>query len=61
MSKYVFSVFASKNIETQIDIFTNPDKSKFGYKYIERWREFYTEEGGMDTNRLNGIEETQFL
>lgn len=61
MSKYVFSVFASKNIETQIGVFTNPDKSNFGYQYIERWREFYTEEGGMDTNRLNGIEETQFL
>ncbi|MCA4806499.1 CRISPR-associated helicase Cas3' [Myroides odoratimimus] len=61
MSKYVFSVFATKNIENQLAHYSNPDKSKFGYEYIERWNVFYSEAGGMDTMSLNGIEESQFL
>lgn len=61
MSKYIFSVFATKKLEEQLIVFSDIDKSHYGYQYIERWKDFYTEEGGMDTSKLYGVEESQFL
>lgn len=60
MSKYIFSLFASEKIQKQIVLFSNEEKSEFGYKYIDRWKEFYHPETGMDDTKFNGIE-TQFL
>lgn len=60
MSKYIFSLFASPKIEQQIVHFSDGGKSVFGYKYIERWNEFYDIETGMrDTDFYSN--ETQFL
>lgn len=60
MSKYIFSVFASEKIKTQIVHFSDEEKSKFGYKYLNRWVEFYDELTGMRDNDFNS-NETQFL
>ncbi|WP_410879504.1 CRISPR-associated helicase Cas3' [Myroides sp. DW712] len=61
LSKYVFSVFATKIIEEQLVRFSDVDKSAYGYQYLAHWNDFYTIEGGMDTSKLHGIEENQFL
>ncbi|TZF81276.1 CRISPR-associated helicase Cas3' [Pedobacter sp. BS3] len=60
MSKYVFSLFASDKIEKQITHYSDEDKTEYGYKYIEHWREFYDIESGMRDNDFNS-NETQFL
>lgn len=61
MSKYVFSIFASSNIENELVHFYNKEKSEYGYMYIERYADIYSIERGLDANKLVGIEETQFL
>ncbi|WP_367916512.1 CRISPR-associated helicase Cas3' [Leadbetterella sp. DM7] len=60
MSKYVFSLFANLNVEKQIILFSDVEKSKFGYKYIEHWPELYDIESGMRDKDFNS-NETQFL
>ena len=61
MSKYIFSIFASPNIENQLVHFYDKGKSDYGYLYIERWKEIYSIKQGLDAKKLTGIEETQFL
>lgn len=60
MSKFIFSLFATKNVENQIILFSDEVKSEYGYKYVERWHEFYDDESGMNDNDFNS-NETQFL
>jgi CRISPR-associated endonuclease/helicase Cas3 len=60
MSKFIFSLFASPKIEKQLIHFSDEEKSKYGYKYIERWNEFYDETFGMKDADFNS-NETQFL
>ena len=60
MSKFIFSLFASDKIEKQIVHYSNEEKSEFGFKYIEYWKEFYDVKSGMrDTDFFSN--ETQFL
>ncbi len=61
MSKYVFSIFASNSIATELIHFYDKEKSEYGYIYIERWKDIYSIEQGFDANKLCGTEETQFL
>lgn len=61
LSKFVVSLFASSKVEQNIIHFCNMEKSDFGYFYVDRWEDFYSEEGGMDASKFNGVEETQFL
>lgn len=60
IGKYVFSLFATNKVEQQIVLFSDEEKSAFGYKYIERWRDFYAVETGMRDSDFNS-NETQFL
>ena len=60
MSKFIFSLFANKNIENQIIHYSDEVKSDFGYKYIEFWKDFYDINFGMDDYKFNS-NETQFL
>ena len=61
MNKYIFSIFASPKIENELVHFYDKDKSEYGYLYIERWKDIYSIEQGLDAKNLVGIEETQFL
>lgn len=61
MIKYVFSIFASPNIENELIHFYDKDKSEYGYVYIQRWIDIYSIEQGLNAKKLTGIEETQFL
>ncbi|MGB4414799.1 MAG: CRISPR-associated helicase Cas3' [Paludibacter sp.] len=61
MSKYVFSIFASPNIENGLVHFYDKEKSEYGYMYIQRYTDIYSIEQGLDAKKLSGIEETQFL
>ena len=61
MSKYVFSIFASPNIENKLVNFYDKEKSEYGYMYIQRYADIYSIEQGLDAKKLTGIEETQFL
>jgi CRISPR-associated endonuclease/helicase Cas3 len=60
MSKFVFSIFASKNVELQIIHFSDEVKSEYGYKYIEFWQDFYDISFGMSDTKFKS-NETQFL
>ncbi len=60
MSKFVFSLFASSKIEKQIILFSNEEKSEYGYRYLNRWKEFYDINFGMD-DKIFYSNETQFL
>ena len=60
MSKFIFSLYASPKIESQLIHFSNEEKSKYGYKYIERWYGFYDQNFGMSDVDFNS-NETQFL
>ncbi len=60
MSKFVFSLFASPTVEKQIILFSDEEKSGYGYKYIQRWQDFYTVDFGMD-DKMFKSNETQFL
>lgn len=61
MAKFIFSIFASPNIEKELIHFYDKDKSDYGYQYIERYTDIYSIEQGLDAKKLSGIEETQFL
>lgn len=60
MSKFIFSLFANKNIENQIIHYSDELKSEYGYKYIVFWQDFYDIKFGMDSKRFTS-NETQFL
>lgn len=60
MSKFIFSLFASKKMELQIVHFFDKDKSEYGYQYISHWEDFYDVKFGMDSQRFES-NETQFL
>jgi len=60
MSKFIFSLFASKKMESEIIKFSDVPKSEFGYQYISHWKDFYDIEFGMDSQRFESSE-TQFL
>jgi len=60
MSKFIFSLFASKKMESKIIEFSDVPKSEFGYQYISHWKDFYDIEFGMDSQRFESSE-TQFL
>jgi CRISPR-associated endonuclease/helicase Cas3 len=60
MSKFIFSLFASKKVETQIVLYSDVEKSVYGYKYINRWEAFYNTIFGMDSTKFES-NETQFL
>lgn len=60
MSKFVFSMFKTSNIETQLIHYYHKDKSEYGYMYIQRWNEFYDVEFGLDHHSFNSSD-TQFL
>ncbi len=60
MSKFIFSLFASKKMESKIIEFSDVPKSEFGYQYISHWKDFYDVEFGMDSQRFESVE-TQFL
>lgn len=61
LSKFTFSIFASNKIEAELMHFYDKEKSEQGYFYIERWKDIYSIEEGLDSNKLGGIEDTQFL
>ncbi len=61
IGKYVFSIFASLHIESELIHFYDKEKSEFGYMYIQRYTDIYSIEQGLDAKKLTGIEETQFL
>lgn len=61
IGKYVFSIFASPHIESELIHFYDKEKSEFGYMYIQRYTDIYSIEQGLDAKKLTGIEETQFL
>lgn len=61
MSKYVLSIFASPNIENELIHFYDKEKSEYGYLFMERWKDIYSIEQGLDSKKLAGIEDTQFL
>jgi CRISPR-associated endonuclease/helicase Cas3 len=60
MSKFIFSLFASSKVNQQIVLFSDEEKSEYGYKYLERWDEFYNVDFGIDDVKFNN-NETQFL
>lgn len=60
MSKFIFSLFASKSVENQIIHYSDEMKSEYGYKYIVFWKEFYDVKFGLDAKRFSS-NETQFL
>lgn len=60
MSKFIFSLFANDNVKSQIVFHANEEKSVFGYKYIERWKNFYSKTTGMNDDKFYS-NETQFF
>lgn len=60
MSKFVFSIFASKKVEIHVIHFADVEKSNYGFMYLSRWYEFYDEIYGMNDKKFNS-NETQFL
>jgi len=60
MSKFIFSLFATEKIKLQIIHYSDEVKSEYGYKYVERWNDFYDEVSGMDDKKFQS-NETQFL
>jgi len=60
LAKFVFSVFKTKNFETQIIRFADMEKSDFGYYYIEDWKDFYDVNTGLNDSHFDSVE-NQFL
>lgn len=60
LSKYVFSLFASEKTKTKLIEFMDIEKSEYGYFYMNRWKEFYSEVSGVDEFAFENIE-NQFL
>lgn len=61
MSMFTISLFSTVNMMEKLAVFSHFEKSQFGYHYIHRWRDIYSIECGLDANKLDGIEESQFL
>lgn len=60
ISKFIFSLFASNKIQTQIILFSDEVKSEYGYKYIAHWQSFYDITDGMNSSKFES-NETQFM
>lgn len=60
MSKFIFSVFASKEVEKELILLSDVEKNAFGYTYLSRWKEFYNVNAGFNNEKFNS-NETQFL
>ena len=60
MSNFIFSIFASEKIKTEIIRFSDQEKSEYGYQYIESWNQFYNYKEGFNTHEFERVE-TQFL
>lgn len=60
LSKYTFSLFASAKTKERLIEFMDLDKSEFGYFYMSRWEEFYSEHSGIDESAFDNIE-NQFI
>lgn len=60
LSKFVISVFATKKLKMQLTIFSDEDKSEFGYLYMRDYEKFYREESGIDENEFEETD-NQFL
>lgn len=60
MSKFIFSLFANSKIEEQIILYSNEEKSKYAYRYIEHWGAFFSIDTGMRDSDFFSAE-TQFL
>lgn len=61
MSKFVFSLFATKDMEEKITLFADMEKSQYGYYYMERWEEFYNDASGIDESAFEDIDKVQFI
>jgi len=62
MSKFIFSVFASEKVKSNLVTFSDTAKSEFGYTYLVHWNtlKIYSEEFGIDDNQFDNLE-NQFL
>ncbi|MCM4168920.1 hypothetical protein KCTC52924_02621 [Arenibacter antarcticus] len=60
LSKFVFSLFKTNAIESQLIHFSDMEKSIYGYYYVENWNGFYKEAFGIDDKEFKSVE-TQFL
>lgn len=60
LSKYVFSLFASNKTQAKLTEFMDLEKSDYGYFYMHRWKEFYSEISGINESAFENIE-NQFL
>lgn len=60
ISKYTFSLFSSPQNKKKFIEFMDIEKSEFGYFYMERWQDFYSEKSGIDEFAFENIE-NQFL
>ncbi|SEA59802.1 CRISPR-associated endonuclease/helicase Cas3 [Psychroflexus halocasei] len=60
LSNFIFSIFASEKIKTEIVKFSDEERSDYGYKYIQDWNQFYDFEAGMNDEDFGAVE-TQFL
>ena len=61
LSKFTFSLFASRELEEKITHFSDMEKSDFGYYYIDKWADFYDERSGINEGKFSDIEKVQFL
>lgn len=61
LSKFTFSLFASREVEEKITHFSDMEKSDLGYYYIDRWADFYDEWSGINEDAFIDIEKVQFL
>ena len=60
LSKYVFSLFASEKTKHKLIEFMDIEKSEYGYFYMNRWADFYSEISGIDEFAFENIE-NQFI
>lgn len=60
MSKFIFPLFASKKMETEIIHFSDELKSEYGYKYLHDWKKIYNIDFGLKPDAFES-NETQFL
>lgn len=60
LSKYTFSLFASNKTMKELIEFMDIEKSEFGYFYMNRWYDFYSELSGVNEYAFSNIE-NQFL
>lgn len=60
LSKFVFSLFASDKTQKRLIEFMDIEKSEYGFFYMNRWEEFYSETSGIDEHAFENVE-NQFL